>query len=89
MFAHGAALWQTAAAKRGDNRFNGLLRASIGTIGSEPSNQKKLEPLTIHATNPPHKYFALDCIRLLRHTGIASKTICAAGSAKPMFADQP
>jgi hypothetical protein len=81
MFSYGGAVLQTGAAERRENQFNGAGGTSVGIL-----HRAKGGEATADAS---HKYFALDSSARLVHSGIASRTIFVADSAKPMFAYQP
>jgi hypothetical protein len=73
MFSHRVPVLQTAAAKRIENRFNGV---------AAPSNGER-------ALDQRNEYFALDSGAKILDSGITSQTISVAGPAKLMFACQP
>jgi hypothetical protein len=73
MFSHPVEVLQTAAAKRAENRFNGIAAPSSGERASDQRNE----------------YFALDSGVDFLHSEVTSRTISVAGLAKLMFACQP
>jgi hypothetical protein len=73
MFSHRVGILQTAAAKRAENRLNGVAAPSSGERTFDQRNE----------------YFALDSGANSLHSGITSRTISVAGRAKLMFACQP
>jgi hypothetical protein len=73
MFSHRTALLQTGAAKRAENRFNGVVGSSSGERTFDPEDN----------------FFALDSSANVLHSEITSQASSAAGPAKLMFACQP
>jgi hypothetical protein len=73
MFSHPVEVLQTAAAKRAENRLNGVAAPSSGERASDQRNE----------------YFALDSGVDFLHSETTSRTISVAGPAKLMFACQP